>query len=47
MTPIRHEVTEQRKRVFIDGAKPSDEGLEESQAHIGTMDVHNPAKLGA
>ena len=43
-----HDVREkQRKRVFEQGAKPSDEGLEESQAHIGSMDVHHPEKLGA
>lgn len=37
----------QYKRVFEQGEKPSDEGLEESQAHIGTMDVRNAGKLGA
>ncbi|HSX68435.1 oxygenase MpaB family protein [Nocardioides sp.] len=37
----------QRDRVFNKGLKPSDAGLEESQAHIGSMDVHNPEKLGA
>lgn len=37
----------QRDRVFVKGEKPSDEGLVESQAHIGALDVHNPAKVGA
>jgi uncharacterized protein (DUF2236 family) len=37
-----HDVREkQRDRVFNQGVKPSDEGLEESQAHIGSMDPHN------
>lgn len=36
----------QRDRVFGKGLAPSDEGLEESQEHIGTMDVHNPAHVG-
>ncbi|HET7734899.1 MAG TPA: oxygenase MpaB family protein [Nocardioidaceae bacterium] len=36
----------QRQRVFVQGEKPSDAGLEESQAHIGSMDVLNPAKVG-
>lgn len=36
----------QADRVFNQGAKPSDEGLEESQAHIGSMDVLTPEKVG-
>lgn len=36
----------QRDRVFNQGVAPSDEGLEESQAHIGSMDVHAAAKVG-
>lgn len=36
----------QRERVFVKGEQPSDEGLVESQAHIGAMDVHAPAKVG-
>lgn len=36
----------QRRRVLEEGQAPSDEGLEESQAHIGSMDVHRPALLG-
>ncbi|GAB4002743.1 hypothetical protein GCM10028772_04450 [Nocardioides ultimimeridianus] len=37
----------QHERVFAKGEKPSDEGLVESQAHIGSMDVLNPQALGA
>ncbi|HJQ05849.1 MAG TPA: oxygenase MpaB family protein [Nocardioides sp.] len=37
----------QRERVFHQGLKPSDEGLEESQQHIGSMDVLHPEVLGA
>jgi uncharacterized protein (DUF2236 family) len=37
----------QRDRVFNQGVKPSDEGLEESQRHIGSMDVLHPEVLGA
>ena len=36
----------QRQRVLVDGQKPSDEGLVESQQHIGSMDVRTPAKVG-
>ncbi|HZP15301.1 MAG TPA: DUF2236 domain-containing protein, partial [Nocardioides sp.] len=36
----------QRDRVFTKGLKPSDDGLIESQQHIGSMDVHNAATLG-
>lgn len=36
----------QRDRVFGKGLAPSDEGLEESQDHIGSMDVHNRAHVG-
>ncbi|WP_298756479.1 oxygenase MpaB family protein [uncultured Nocardioides sp.] len=36
----------QRRRVLEDGAAPSDEGLVESQALIGSMDVRQPAVLG-
>lgn len=36
----------QRQRVFVEGEKPSDDGLLESQQHIGALDVHNPAKVG-
>ncbi|WGX98068.1 oxygenase MpaB family protein [Nocardioides sp. L-11A] len=32
----------QRDRVFRQGEKPSDEGLEESQRHIGSMDPYHP-----
>lgn len=37
----------QRDRVFKQGLKPSDEGLEESQKHIGSMNVEHPEVLGA
>ncbi|HWU22166.1 MAG TPA: oxygenase MpaB family protein [Nocardioides sp.] len=37
----------QYERVFEKGEKPSDEGLEESQAHIGSLDVLHPEVLGA
>ncbi len=37
----------QKDRVFKKGLKPSDAGLEESQAHIGSMDVNHPEVLGA
>lgn len=36
----------QRERVFEKGEKPSGAGLEESQQHIGSMDVRNPAHVG-
>jgi hypothetical protein len=36
----------QHERVFEKGEKPSEEGLVESQAHIGALDVHNAAKVG-
>ena len=36
----------QRDRVFGQGLRPLDDGLEESQAHIGTMDVRHPARVG-
>lgn len=36
----------QRDRVFNQHLAPSDEGLEESQAYIGAMDVHHPEKVG-
>ncbi|WP_312855765.1 oxygenase MpaB family protein [Nocardioides stalactiti] len=36
----------QRDRVFVDGAAPSDDGLEESQQHIGSMDVYDAARVG-
>lgn len=42
-----HDVrAKQRARVFEQGEKPSDEGLQESQQHIGSMDVHNAAAVG-
>lgn len=42
-----HDVrNKQRDRVFKKGEKPSDEGLEESQKHIGSMDVRNRAYVG-
>lgn len=36
----------QRQRVFLQGEKPSDEGLLESEQHIGAMDVLDPARVG-
>lgn len=36
----------QRRRVLEDGLAPTEEGLKESQAHIGSMDVRRPAMLG-
>lgn len=36
----------QRRRVLEEGLAPTDEGLVESQAHIGSMDVRQPAVLG-
>lgn len=36
----------QRERVFDKGEEPSVEGLVESQAHLGSLDNNNPAKLG-
>lgn len=36
----------QRTRVFEQGEKPSDAGLEESQRYIGMMDVHDAARVG-
>ena len=35
----------QRERVFDKGESPSDEGLVESEQHIGTMDVHRAARV--
>jgi len=36
----------QRDRVFNKGLKPLEDGLEESQKYIGSMDVHHPEKVG-
>lgn len=36
----------QRERVFEKGESPSDEGLLESQQHIGALDVFDPARVG-
>ena len=36
----------QRERVLDRGIAPSDEGLEESQRYIGSMDVHHPERVG-
>ena len=36
----------QRDRVFNQGLAPLEDGLEESQRHIGAMDVHHPERVG-
>ena len=36
----------QRDRVFAKGLEPSEDGLEESQQHLGAMDPREPANVG-